>query len=257
MRVIDGVATLNHLRGTLHEGQLDTQAVINTRRSVVELAVEGGMKGVNLDQLFTSLGSSDVMSGRVDMTWDIDSEGATAEDLKVGLDGDLDVTGADVVVESVSLQGLMCRAIATINQDQLSREMPATTPVSALALEIDFDDGRADIDELTLSAPGLAMNGDGAVALSNLDFEVVINSRLDPTLEELDPACRVNERYLDVDWPIACRGNLTGDPAKWCGIDANRIAEQLLRNEAKSQLEKNAEKLGEKANRLLKKLINN
>ncbi len=246
LRVLDGVADLDYLRGTLHEGQLDTRATLNVRRANAELSVAGGMTGVNLDKLLASTGNPDTVNGRVDMQWDIDSLGATAEALKLGLTGDLDVTGGDVVVEAVSLQGMMCDAITRINRKPLTEEMPVTTPLSALDLHIDFADGEAQIGKLLLATQGLNMSGSGGLALAAMDFNVVIDTRLDNSLSELDPNCEVEERYAAVDWPIACSGNLAGSPGDWCRIDVNSIAEQLLRNEAGRKLEKEANKLFKK-----------
>lgn len=250
LRVRDAVADLNYLRGTLHEGQLDTKATFNARRLVAELSIEGGMKGINLDSLLDSLDTPDQVSGRVDMVWDINSRGATAEAIKLGLDGDFQLTGQDVVIEQVSLQGLMCDAISRVTNKPLTEEMPTSTSLSQLTMGIEFDQGQADIEELQLSTLGLGVAGDGAVALDTMNFELVLNSRIDKALETLDENCRVVDRYADIDWPIACRGNLQGAPQEWCGIDVNRIAEQLISNEAKSQIEKNAGKL-------FKKLFNN
>lgn len=250
MRVRDAIADISYLRGTLHEGQLDTRATLNTRRLQAELHVEGGMKGINLSSLMSSLGAPGAVSGRVNMSWDVDSRGATAEALKLGLDGDFDLEGQDVVIEQVSMQGMMCNAIAQVTQKPLTEEMPTTTPLTQLALGIDFDDGKAEFDDLDLASPGLTMSGDGAVTLDSLDFAVVFDTRIDKQLEALDPNCRVVDRYAAIDWPIACRGNLNGEPSDWCRIDVNRIAEQLLKNEAKSQLEK-------KASKFLKNLLNN
>ena len=250
MRVRDAIADISYLRGTLHEGQLDTRATLNTRRLQAELDIEGGMKGINLDSLMRSLGAPGAVSGRVNMSWDVDSRGATADALKLGLDGDFDLEGQDVVIEQVSMQGMMCNTISQVTQKPLTEAMPTTTPLTRLALGIDFDDGKAEFDDLDLTSPGLTMSGDGAVALDSLDFALVLDTRIDKQLEALDPNCRVVDRYAAIDWPIACRGNLNGEPADWCRIDVNRIAEQLLKNEAKSQLEK-------KAGQFLKKLLNN
>ena len=49
IRVRDGVADIEYVRGVLHQGQLDTRVTLNARRPVVEAEVEGGLKGVNMD----------------------------------------------------------------------------------------------------------------------------------------------------------------------------------------------------------------
>ena len=57
MRVRDGVADIEYVRGVLHQGQLDTRVTLNARRPVVEAEVEGGLKGVNMDLLLASMGT--------------------------------------------------------------------------------------------------------------------------------------------------------------------------------------------------------
>ena len=63
MRVRDGVANIDYIRGVLHQGQLDTRVSLNARRPVVEAEVEGGLKGVNIGLLLASLGNHDAASG--------------------------------------------------------------------------------------------------------------------------------------------------------------------------------------------------
>ncbi|MEM9313184.1 MAG: AsmA family protein, partial [Pseudomonadota bacterium] len=67
-------------------------------------------------------------------------------------------------------------------------------------------------------------------------------------LGELDPACRINERYAELRWPVECKGNLSGDPGDWCGVNATEIVKDLAEGELKR-------KAGEEAGRLLKNLF--
>jgi AsmA protein len=99
------------------------------------------------------------------------------------------------------------------------------------------------------------MSGSGAASLRDLTFQLGINAAINEELEALDEACRVEERYLAIDWPVKCVGNLGGDATRWCAIDRESIVKQLLANEAKSKLQKQADKLGEKAGNALKKLF--
>lgn len=255
LRVVDGVTTLHHLRGVLHQGQLETRAVIDVRKSVVEATVSGGLKGVELDSLLTSVGSADTARGRVDMAWDLETNGVTAADLSQALDGELTVEGSAVELTAVSLQNLMCNAIAQVNQETLSQAMPATTEVTALSLSVDFADGSARLNNTQIATPGIALGGVGEAALASLDFKGRFVANIDPALENLDPACRVNDRLSDVDWPVTCLGNLQdADPNGWCRVDVDSIVKQLLENEAKSQLQKQIDKLGKDAGGVLNKL---
>ena len=52
-----------------------------------------------------------------------------------------------------------------------------------------------------------------------------------------------------IDWPVDCKGNIDGEPAKWCRVDTKEIVEDLGENEVRRKLEK-------KAGKLLDKLFN-
>ena len=78
--------------------------------------------------------------------------------------------------------------------------------------------------------------------LLSQDLNAVFSARLSPDLAELDPACRINDRYTDMDWPVRCEGNISGDPAKWCGVDTTAIIEDMATKEAKRVVEKEASK---------------
>ena len=77
MRVRDGLPIFEYIRGVLHEGQLDTRMMLNARRPIVEAEIEGGLKGVNMDLLSGQSGQSDAASGRIEMGWDLNTQGAT------------------------------------------------------------------------------------------------------------------------------------------------------------------------------------
>lgn len=255
LRVIDGIAKFEAIRGTLHKGQLDTVAAINVRRPTVTATIEGGLKGVDLNSLASSFDAIDQISGRTDMTWNIKTAGQTTAALQRGLDGDFTMTGSNVVIEAASVQAGMCQAAAQINQKPLTQAMPSTTPLTALDVVIDFGDGAAKIDTLAMAMTGVTIAGAGSVALDNFDFRTALMAKLNNDLAEIDPNCRIDERYASIDWPVVCKGNLNGEPKQWCAINTDSILQQIIESEAKSQLRKQSDKLGKEAGKLLKNLF--
>ena len=257
LRVIDGIAKFDAIRGALHRGQLDAVANINVRRPMITASIEGGLRRFDLNSLASSFGAADQVSGLTDMTWHIDTKGESATALQIGLDGDLTLTGNNVVIETASIQAGMCLAAAQINQQSLTSTMPTTTPIKTLEMVIDFDDGAAKIDTLAMTITGASLSGAGSVALDSLDFRTALVAQLNNELTEIDPNCRLDERYASIDWPVVCKGNLNGEPKKWCRINTDSILQQIIEREAKSQLQKQSDKLGKKAGKLLKNLFGN
>ena len=254
-RVVDGISDMKYLRGVLHQGQLDTQMQIDARKPEIKVTLEGGMKGVELNSLLTSFSSPNVAAGRVDMRWDIDTKGVTPQDLQLGLDGELLVNGLAVEVTALGVQGLLCEAAAQLQQKPLSKPMPTTTPINKLELRVDLGDGLATVSNLKLASPGVELAGKASLGLSDSVLKARIAATLGEELETIDPACALNQRYKDVEWPVTCLGKLGEDPKNWCQVDVEAIASQLLENEAKSRLQKEADKLGKEAGGFIKKLF--
>lgn len=69
---------------------------------------------------------------------------------------------------------------------------------------------------------------------------------MSPALAELDPACRVNKRLTDIEWPVKCKGSLADEPAKWCGVDVEEIVADMARNEVQRKVKKEASRLFDK-----------
>ncbi len=252
LRVLDGVADIEYIRGVLHEGQLDTRIALNARRPTVEAAIEGGLKGVNMDLLLASLGNQDAASGRIEMDWDLTTEGATSEDLMAALDGDVSAGGRDLVIEKVSIQALVCKAVAAVNKIPPITGLPSNTPITDLSLAIDFDDGAGDIEKLRFATPGVEMKGSGDVDLQSLDFGFRLEGQVNNDIMQVSPLCVIDQRYSGVDWPLDCRGNLASGSGADCKLDVAMIAQQIIENEAKQQIQDAVE---EKAGSFIKKIF--
>ena len=252
MTIRDGVTDIDYLRGVLHEGQLDTRITLNARRPIVEADVEGGLKGVNMDLLLASVGNTDAATGRIELAWDIDTEGATSNDLITGLDGEVSAEGQDLVFNKIAVQGLVCSAVAAVNKIPPISGLPTNTPISELSLALDFDDGAGDIETLRFATPGVVMKGSGDIALDTLDYRFRLEGQVNNDIMQVSPQCIIDQRYAGVDWPVDCNGNLSSESGAACEIDIASVAEQILKNEAQQQLQ---DVIEEKAGAFMKKLF--
>ena len=252
LRVRDGVANIDYVRGVLHEGQLDTRMMLNARRPVVEVEVEGGLKGVNMDLLLASAGNTDAATGRIEMGWNIETAGVTSEELIAVLDGDVTASGQDLILQKVSVQGLVCSAVAIVNKIPPIAGLPTNTPVTDLSLAVDFDEGVGDIEKLRFSTPGVVMKGSGDIDLASMDFGFRMEGQVNNEITQVSPLCLIDQRYAGVDWPVDCAGNLVSESGAACKVDVASIAEQILKNEAQQQIQDTIE---EKAGSFIKKLF--
>ena len=252
MVVRDGVTDIDYVRGVLHEGQLDTRITLNARRPIVEADIKGGLKGVNMDSLLASMGNTDAATGRIELAWDLDTEGASSNDLLTGLNGDLSAEGQDLVFNKIAVQGLICTAVATVNKIPPIAGLPTNTPISELRLGLDFDDGAGDIETLRFATPGVVMKGSGDIALDTLEYRFRLEGQVNNDIMQVSPLCVIDQRYAGVDWPVECQGNLSSESGAACQIDIASVAEQILKNEAQQQLQ---DVIEEKAGAFMKKLF--
>jgi uncharacterized protein involved in outer membrane biogenesis len=252
MVVRDGVTDIDYVRGVLHEGQLDTRITLNARRPIVEADIKGGLKGVNMDSLLASMGNTDAATGRIELAWDLDTEGASSNDLITGLNGDLSAEGQDLVFNKIAVQGLVCAAVATVNKIPPIAGLPTNTPISELRLALDFDNGAGDIETLRFATPGVVMKGSGDIALDTLDYRFRLEGQVNNDIMQVSPLCVIDQRYAGVDWPVDCQGNLSSEAGTACQIDIASVAEQILKNEAQQQLQ---DVIEEKAGAFMKKLF--
>jgi hypothetical protein len=252
MQVRDGVADIEYVRGVLHQGQLDTRVTLNARRPVVEAEVEGGLKGVNMDLLLASMGNTDAASGRIEMGWDLETEGISADDLMAALDGDVSASGQDLILQKVSVQGLICSAVALVNKIPPIAGLPTNTPITDLSLAVDFDKGMGDIEKLRFSTPGVELKGSGDIDLSSMDFGFRMEGQVNNEIMEVSPLCVIDQRYAGVDWPVDCTGNLASESGAACKVDVATIAMQILKNEAQQKMQ---DAIEEKASSFIKKLF--
>ena len=110
-------------------------------------------------------------------------------------------------------------------------------------MDIQLGNGLARLKPLRADLEDVTLRGQGKLNLLTDKFEADFAARLSPELAELDPACAINQRYTAIDWPVSCEGDITGDPADWCGVDSGKIIEELATNEVKRKVQKEGVKL--------------
>ncbi|MEL7044167.1 MAG: AsmA family protein [Pseudomonadota bacterium] len=248
LRVVDGVATLDPVKANLHGGAIDFKAVFNGRYNTAQLSTEGSVADFDVGQATAALDAGVEASGTAMLNWSLNGQGADGDALIGSLNGPIGFSTEDITVVGIAMQQMVCRGVALVNQEALSGEFPVDTHFDALSADIQLEDGVARLDPLTAQLPAVGLTGNGNLDIASGDLRASLRAQLADGLGELDPACRINERYTELRWPVECKGNLSGDPGEWCGIDATEIVKDLAEGELKR-------KAGEEAGRLLKNLL--
>jgi uncharacterized protein involved in outer membrane biogenesis len=248
LRAVDGVIQITSLTGDLHGGKLDLQATFNGKHNTAKLKTAGSLTAMDIASALAAVESDPILTGTAGLNWQLHSKGRSVNELVAALSGPVKLRTEQVVLQEMSVEHMVCQAVALTNQEQLTATFPAYTKFQTLSAEIQLADGKARLRPLLAELPQIALVGTGAFDLLSQDFKASVKATLSPELEQLDRACRVSKRLTGIDWPVNCKGNVSTDPAKWCSVDTEEIIQDLAKNEGKRKLQK-------EANKLLKKLF--
>lgn len=231
LRAVEGVATFDTISGTIHGGKLDATATLNARLSTPTLSTRGELAGLDTAVLLLALEADPVLSGRADARWQLESRGGSRNALIAALEGEIRFDTEALALEQVGVERMLCQVMAQVNQEPLQNDLPARSSFTNASARILLTAGEARLDPLLADLAHIGLRGDGTLDLLSNDFVASFRARLAPTLAEVDPACRVNQRLAAIDWPVNCRGQLGGEPSEWCKVDSEAIIADLARRE--------------------------
>ncbi|MFK8040893.1 AsmA family protein [Congregibacter sp.] len=243
LRMVDGVATLDPVSAQVHGGDINFSAVFNGRYNVATLATEGGVEALDVAQAVSAMELGMEAQGAANLEWSLSGSGASSNALTQSLTGPISFTTEDITLAGIGMEQMFCKGVALVNQEALSAEFPADTRFEALEAEIMLADGVATLSPLTAQLAAVGLNGNGTLDLASQNLRASFRAQLSAALGELDPACRINERYSDLRWPVECKGNLADDPAGWCGVNTSEIVKDLAEGELKRKASDEAGKL--------------
>ncbi|MEM6606527.1 MAG: AsmA family protein [Pseudomonadota bacterium] len=249
LRVVDGEVTLEPVQADVYGGKIDLKLGLDGRYNLAKLSAKGGVNGLDIGRAAAAMEIAVEASGAANLNWEVTGTGATVEALKASLTGPIDFTTAEVTLVGVQTQQMLCKAVALVNQESLTAEFPVNTEFQALEAKIRLADGIASLQPLDARLAAAIFSGNGTLDITSHDLRMSLRAQLNEELGEFDPACRINERYAELRWPVECRGNLADEPGSWCRINTREIVKDLAENELKKEA-------GKQAGKLLKKLFN-
>lgn len=249
LRAVDGIVKLNTLTGKVHGGKLDMKATFNGQHNKAVLNTKGGLKGMNIAKALKAMESEPLATGKANMQWQLKGSGSTSNELVAALSGPIDLLTNDVVLKNLSVEKMLCEAVALINGESLSAKLPGVSRFETLSMKMNMSEGKLKLKPLRAELAHVKLEGVGSMDILAQDFSATFTASLLPTLSELDPACRVNKRLTDIAWPVTCEGSIAGDPGEWCGVESQKIIQDMATKEVQRKVEK-------EAGRFLNKLLN-
>ena len=252
----DGTLRLRQFEGGVFGGQFAASASIGAGRNPAPLTLTGKLTGMDSQALQQAYDMPEQVRGLLNLDMNIKTQGNSMRHWINALNGDVRFDVGNGALLGVNLEQKLCQAIALANREALSADFGAeNTPFNKLSGSFKLVNGTVQSRDLVAALPGITARGNGDINLPDQRLNYGVGLHLEGDQREMpDPACRINERYVGIEWPLRCEGYLH-NAAKSCGVDTQgvtRIAGQLLRNEAERKVgdkieEKLEEKLGEQA----------
>ncbi|PKM29344.1 MAG: AsmA family protein [Gammaproteobacteria bacterium HGW-Gammaproteobacteria-11] len=248
----NGRIRLTRFEGGMFGGRFNATADIDTRRTPVSVSANKQLTGVDALAVQQAYDMAEQMRGRLDFNLDVRASGNSMRSWMSSLNGSANFNVADGALLGTNLEQKVCQAIALANRKTLAEPRGAeNTPFQSLGGSFRITDGKIVNNDLVAALPGIALKGRGEVNLpiQRMDYRLGLVLQGDKT-EMPDPACEVNPRYANIEWPVRCQGFLH-NAASSCGVDTEgvgRIAAQLLGNEAQRKVEEAIQdRLGDQA----------
>ncbi len=244
-----GSARLEKLDATLYGGTLSATGTLAATAGSGAMNVNARLAGVDLKALLASTGQTQKFEGRVNGTLTLAATGADPAAWKNTLGGPVQLAIDEPVLKGLSVEEVICRAAAQLNQEALSARFAPDTHFRSVRTALDFRDGVGTFRELGVAVPDMSMRGEGRIDLPRGRLDVQLNTRVTDDLGKLDHACRMSRKMLAIEWPVTCKGRFDESPKQWCGIDKDdvaKIAAQLATEKVQDKLMK---KLGDFLNR--------
>ncbi|MTI13522.1 AsmA family protein [Sansalvadorimonas verongulae] len=259
IKASSGYAQLTSLNAGFYQGMIEAAAAVDVRgrlEKAPQISAKADVKSISIPALAKQLSDLEKVTGQANANLKILSHGLTQNQLTRGLNGTVDFNIADGALLGTNFNQMVCGVIAKVRKERSTKtDWPNQTSFQKLQGTVRITEGVAHNNDLTAALAQLNLKGDGSVDLVNqmMDYHVGLTITGD-TADDEDSACRINEKYANITWPVLCKGKL-GDSGL-CGIDEQRLGQvlgKIAEQEIKGKLQK---KLEDKLKDSLKGLFN-
>lgn len=233
IEVSDSV-TLKNISATLWQGEVEGYAQINTQTLPLTIETRGKLVNADATSLLRAMAEVGSAKGKLSGQWDLTAILPESDNAITQLDGDMSITGDQVTLTEVDLQGGMCSAISRAQGKKGPKLNESGTLFDRLELIQTFTGTTAKADSLVLETSALLIEATANLDRATDNFSAKAAAKLNIEVLGSMPNCRINPRLTDIAWPINCRGNLhDGNTRRWCKVDVSEIVEQGLKAELK------------------------
>lgn len=174
--VKDGVLVVEPLGAALYGGRVAGRFVLDGTGDTPRLQFKQSLDGVQAGSFLADLAESDRLTGTARFALNLDTAGATSQDMLSGLNGDMNFELADGMIRGFNITHALQTAVALFDR----KAPPAATSKDTL-----FEDFRGSAvvqngvvksDDLTAALPNLTVTGAGSVDLASRALDYRLNA---------------------------------------------------------------------------------
>ncbi|MCB5161236.1 AsmA family protein [Marinomonas algarum] len=234
-----GLVEVSPLRASLYKGTVSSQASLDVRGKTPVLSLVPNIDNVQIQPLLVDFMELDKIAGATYLNGELNATGNRIDDLMSSLQGDLLVEVRNGALVGVNVTKTVCQGIASVRNESIDESaFGPDTPFESLRFPAYIVDGKISTPGLDIRSAGVQITGDGVISLPDSSLNYQANVGISGS--EMDNACRVNEKYASLAFPIVCKGQFSDDPAGLCGPDLKGFG-KLFADLAKEELKVKAE----------------
>jgi len=244
-----GVVTLQQSVSQFYQGSYSGNAVLDVRHQQPKIAVNEKLSQVQIEPLLKDYKGEARMSGAVNATAQLQSQGRQADELRSALNGQISFLFKDGVIKGFNLQKIIDQGKSLIKGTPVPTDSKTDQTVfSEMSGTATINNGVLKNEDLKAKASKMRAEGKGTANLNSEVLDYQINARIlkDKTGEEIEGI------------PVAVNiGGTFSKPTYTLDIKSMLTDENKAKIEAKKQklLKKLDKKLGPGASDLLKRLF--
>jgi AsmA protein len=245
LQLAKGSAHLQKLNAKLYGGTLNATGALAATADAGSMKLAAQLAGVDLKALLANTKQKQKFEGRLNGSLTLSATGADPAGWKNTLGGPLQFSIDEPVLKDLSVEEVICKAAAQLNQEVLTARFAPDTHMRRIQVALDFSQGVGKIRQLDAAVPDMEMRGEGRIDLARGKLDIQLNTRVTDDLGKLDNACRMSRKMLAIEWPVTCKGHFDEPPKQWCGIDKDDVAKLATQLATEKVQEKLMKKLGD------------
>jgi len=243
-------------------GTIQGNLRLNSSGNSTELSTQVLLSEIDVAELVPRVPQLNTVTGKLNAEMDYSASGGSINAMLDSLNGSTTFAVTENSVDIGLLKQVFTGITALSPDGDSVQQWPDVIQFSELGGYLLFEDGIDANQQLKLRMDNFDISGTGGINLAERSFDYDMQFTI---LGEPAPqTIQINQRYLNVEWPVTCSAAVSDPVSQYCGADFTRVREIFTRmatNELKTRatdtlIDKVPEELRDSARGLLRSIFN-